>query len=72
MQDTSHLAAIGDRLSRERARLAAARTTKEREFRAVQVSGAEREFAAELRFLGMQTLEDIMVSDDELLAELMA
>ena len=71
MTNTSHLVAITERLSREKARLEAATTSQERAFRAVQVSQAEKELAAEFAFLGMDaTLPEI--SADDLMAELMA
>jgi hypothetical protein len=46
-----HLDAIKDRLAREQGRLGEAKTAKEREFRAVQVSQAEKELANEIAFL---------------------
>lgn len=71
MRDTSHLVAIHERLSREKARLSEAKTTKERELRAVWVKQDERELAAELEFLGMSSDASLStLSDDDLLAEL--
>lgn len=70
MHDTSHLCAITERLSRERARLAQARSATERALRAEWVRQAERELAAEYAHLGMSPVEGEM-SDDDLLAELM-
>lgn len=73
MQDTSHLAAIMDRMDRERQRMNQATSTREREFRAHQVRMAEKELEAEYKFLGMTTTADLpKLTDDELLAELMA
>lgn len=68
--ETSHLVAIHDRLCREKARLANAKTGKEREFRELQVSQAEKELAGELRFLGMDYMPMPEMTDDELLAAL--
>lgn len=68
--DTSHLVATHDRLCREKARLANAKTAKEREFRALQVSQAEKELAGEMRFLGMDDMPMPEMTDDELLAAL--
>jgi len=66
MKDTSHLTAIFDRLTRERQRLAEDPTN---EHRKVWVEQAEREYQAELKFLGMDgTLPEL--SDDDLLKEL--
>jgi len=72
--DTSHLAALTESLWREKSRLSAARNENERRFRAAQVSGKEKEIAAEMKFLGMGTLslDEILISDDELFAELEA
>ena len=68
---SSHLAAIRERLARERQRLAQARTERERQLRAVWVAQAEREEAAELAHLGL-TLDPAIaaLSDDDLLNEL--
>lgn len=69
MIDYSHLNAIQDRIHRETMRFMAAHDPKEREFRFSQVCQAERELAAEYKFLG---IEPCTMSDDELLAELLA
>jgi uncharacterized protein YydD (DUF2326 family) len=74
MTDFSHLDAIDQRLSHERARVVLAKTKKEREWREHNVRQIEKERADEIEFLkhnGVKfpTLEEIM-SDDELLAEL--
>ena len=73
-QDTSHLVALMTGLSRERQRLAAARTEQERALRAVWVRQSEKEINAEERFLGMtETDWDApAMTDEELYAELMA
>ena len=68
--DTSHLVAIHARLDREKARFKAATNEKERKFRAVQVSQAEKELAAEMRFLGMKSSPLPNMSNEELLREL--
>ena len=72
MTDFSHLNAIESRISREKARLAAASTENERDFRAREIKAAEKELAAEYKFLGISplSLDEIIMSDDELLAEL--
>lgn len=70
--NTDHLAVLQNLLSNERARLAASKTSAERELRTVWVAQAERELAAEFAFLGMPTSEDLSkIDDDELLAELL-
>jgi len=46
--------------------------TQERDLRAVWVAGIEREIEAEYRFLGIEQTVTDNISDDELLAELMA
>lgn len=71
MQDTSHLVAITERLSRERARLAEAKTPYETKMRSVWVAQAENELAREFEFLGMESILPEM-SNDDLLAELMS
>lgn len=74
MTDFSHLDAIDQRLSHECARVAQAKTRKERDWREHNLRSIEKERADEIRFLEKNgfkfpTLEEIM-SDDELLAEL--
>lgn len=76
-QDLSHLHAIEDRLFSERARLRAATKPSEIEWRTMNVAGIERELQQERKFLGLppqQTIDEILaeMSDDDLLAELMA
>lgn len=73
MTDFSHLDAIQQRLSREMARLANAKLPAQVAFCCAQVIGAEKELAAEYRFLGIDPVSlDDALSDEELLAELMA
>ena len=73
-RDTSHLVALMTGLSRERQRLAAARTEQERALRAVWVRQSEKEINAEERFLGMTETDwsEPEMSADDLMAELMA
>jgi hypothetical protein len=72
MTDFSHLDALQSRLGRERSRLASAKSENEKNFRAREIASCEKEIAAEYKFLGIEplSLEEIMMSDDELLAEL--
>lgn len=73
--DRSHLTALEIGLSHEKVRLAVARKPGERELRAVWVRQYEKEIAGERARLGLgaeMSLDDILISDDELLAELMA
>lgn len=77
--ELSHLIAIQQRLSHEQARLDVAKTDRERATRQVWVDSCHREIEAEIAFLAARgihvpTLEDVFadLSDDELLAELMA
>jgi hypothetical protein len=74
MRDTSHLVALMTGLSRERQRLAAARTEQERALRTVWVRQSEKEINAEERFLGMAETDwnEPEMSADDLMAELMA
>lgn len=72
MPDTSHLVALHDRLSRERSRLAEAKSDEERALRQVWVAQAERELEGEMKFLGIEGSAQVAeISDDDLLAELM-
>lgn len=70
--DFSHLDALQARLGREKDRLASATTANEIAFRQREIAACEREIAGEYKFLGIEplTLDEIMMSDDELLAEL--
>ena len=71
MTDHSHLLTLMTILSHERERLANAKSDQERALRSVWVSQLEREIAAEEAFLGLEPIDHTM-SDDELLAELLA
>lgn len=84
MAGFSHLDAIDQRLSHERARVAAAKPGKERDWREHNVRMIEREREAEIAFLAARgvtlpagpTLDEILsdplisMTDDELLAAL--
>ena len=72
MTDFSHLDALEDGLSRERQRLANARTSRERELRSVWVAQREREIAAERAFLGLEPADTGSMTIEEILAELEA
>lgn len=65
----THLNALQHRLSNEQGYLAAAKTDGERNLRTVWIAQIEREIAAEYAHLG---ITPCTMSDDELLAELMA
>lgn len=70
--NNDHLAVLHTLLSNERARLAASKTTGERELRTVWVAQAERELAGEFAFLGMPASAKLSdIDEDELLAELL-
>ena len=71
MPDTTHLVSLQSSLSREKARLSAARKPSEIALRRVWVAQLEKEIIAEYTFLGMTPpveLDDM--NDDDLLAEL--
>lgn len=72
MTDFSHLDALQARLRRETARRDAATNENERNFRIREIASCEKEIANEYRFLGIEplSLDDLLMSDDELLAEL--
>lgn len=74
MTDFSHLDALQSRLAREQGRLANAKNENERSFRIREIASCEREIADEYKFLGIEpvSLDDIIMSDDELLRELTA
>lgn len=74
MTDFSHLDALQGRLAREQDRLANARNENERNFRIREIASCEREIANEYKFLGIEpvSIDDILMSDDELLRELQA
>lgn len=63
----THLDALQLRLSNERGYLAAAKSEGERELRRVWIAQIEKEIAGEIEFADKREL-----TDDELLAELMA
>ena len=70
--DLSHLDALQARLGREKVRLADAKTAKEVAFRQREIAACEREIVGEYKFLGIEplSLDEILMSDDDLLAEL--
>lgn len=74
--NTEHYTALMTRLSNEKARLAACTKPKELELRKVWVAGIEKEIANEVEFLKSKGIEvyasidDLFMSDDELLNEL--
>jgi hypothetical protein len=68
--DRSHLNALELRLSNERGRLAAAKTEHEKKARGVWVAQAEKEIAAEKKFLGISDKPQSEQSDEELLGDL--
>lgn len=78
MTSLSHLDAIELRLSHERARVVAATPGKDRDWREHNVRMIERERDAEIKFLAARgatvtapmTLEEILLTDDELLTAL--
>lgn len=71
MPDLTHLNALELGLFRERQYLVREKTDAARALRRVWVAQAEREIADERKFLGLPaTLDEILVSDDELLSEL--
>jgi hypothetical protein len=75
MSELSHLRAIEARLNREKTHLFHAVNEKERVFRETQVKQAQKELDGEKPFLakkGIVIPEEIDMSDDELLKELMA
>lgn len=78
MYDTTHYTALMTRLSNEKARLAACTKPKEIELRKVWVAGIEKEIASEVEFLKSKGIEvyasidDLFMSDDELMNELLS
>lgn len=72
MTNFTHLDALYLGLSHEKTRLAAAKTDNERELRQVWVAGIEKQIADEYKFLGLGLPEECDLTDDELLAELLA
>ena len=75
--NTDHYVALMERLSNEKARLEACTKAKEIELRKVWVAGIEKEIAAEVEFLkdkGIEvyaSLDDLFMSDDDLMNELL-
>ena len=72
MTDLSHLEALQSRLTRETVRFNKAKSPSERAFRKAEMVSCEKEIVAEYKFLCIAplTIDEIMMSDDELLAEL--
>lgn len=71
MRDTTHLVALLEGLSKEKARLSAARKPSEIAIRSVWVSQLESEVANEYKFLGMTPDSELPeMSDNELLVAL--
>ena len=69
-KDFSHLDAIQERIARETQRRDASHNAQVRAFRQMQIDQAEKELAAEYKFLGIEPVTIGELSDDELLAEL--
>ena len=72
MTDFSHLDAIDLRLWEERARLRIATKANEIALRTVWVAQIEKERTAEVKHLGIESIESETLSDEDLLAELLA
>lgn len=74
MTDFSHLDALQNRLARETVRLANATNANEKSFREREIASCRKEIESEYKFLGIKplTMEEILMSDDELLKELAA
>lgn len=72
MTDFTHLDALSLRLSHERECLAAAKTDGERALRTVWIAQIEKEITAEYKHIGIHPAYEVEMTDDELLAELMA
>lgn len=70
MTDFRHLDAINMRIARETGRLASATTDSERAYRRREIAAAEKELAAEYRYLGIDLGPLVTMTDEELLAEL--
>ena len=74
--NTEHYVALMNRLSNEKSRLAACTKPKDIELRKVWVMGIEKEIANEVEFLKSKGIEvyasidDLLMSDDELMNEL--
>ena len=74
MTDTTHLTALISRLASEKAALARSTKQSEIDLRTVWVAQCQREINGEERFLGLPVTDwnEPEMSDDDLLAELMA
>ncbi len=78
MNELSHYCAIEARLNREKIRLFHATTENERMFREHEIKINQKELDSEIKFLAKKgisipsCLDEVMMSDDELLAELSA
>jgi len=74
MTNFDHLDALCSRLGREKARLNSAKTANEIAFRLREIEVCEKEIKGEYKFLGIVplTADEILMSDVELLNELMA
>jgi len=68
--NTAHLIALQANLANEQDRLSNANTMEERKLRQVWVAQLEKEIADEKKFLGMDDLTGVEMSDSELLAGL--
>jgi hypothetical protein len=71
MQNSSHLDALLLGLSNERNRLNNATNKSEIELRSVWVKQLEKEVNVEMTFLGIQSMINSPMTDDELLDELL-
>ena len=67
----THLDALELRLSNERNYLIEAKTKKEQSLRRVWIAQIEKEIKSEKEFLGSPQEDDVNLTDDELLAELL-
>ncbi len=73
MPDTTHLVAIHERLAREKAKAAQAKTASTKLYWQTRVDQTQRELDGELKFLGLDTADTpaASLSDDELLGQLL-
>lgn len=69
---TDHLNALELGLSNERVRLSESRTDRELAMRLVWIAQREKEIACEKAFLGLPAETEESISDDDLLAQLLA
>lgn len=72
MTDFTHLDALSLRLSHEREYLAAAKSDGERALRTVWIAQIEKEISAEYKHLNLHPAYEVEMTNEELLAELMA